>query len=228
MAAVAELDDDVKPLGMTCSSTDCPSGLHYFRPKPDRRRRGDQAPSSAGEDACDKEGDQAATHPVPRGPCRSCDADLVDWSRVIRRDLSEIGHTLEELQKERIRHHFWHKVIDERARRHAYRKGRTGLRVAAAHIIRKSVGEDGGFDGRQTALQGNVIFYGQHATASCCRKCIEEWHDVPRGRPLTKDEIAYLTELVLRYVEKRLPDLPEEPQKVPNLRVCPGPWKGQP
>ncbi|MCC6175750.1 MAG: DUF4186 family protein [Chloroflexi bacterium] len=227
MADAAAIDD-LKSLGMTCSSTDCKIGLHYFRPRPDRRRQAALAPGSAKQDDGDPEGDQAATHSVPRGPCRSCGADLVDWPRVIRRDPSDIAHTFEELQKERIRHHFWHRPFDEQAIRHAFRKGRAGLRVAAGHVIRKSVGDDGGFDGRQTSMQGNVIFYAQHSTGSCCRKCIEEWHDIPRGRPLTEDEIDYLTELVLMYLEKRLPDLPEEPQKVPNLRVLPGPWKFQP
>ncbi len=36
-------------------------------------------------------------------------------------------------------------------------------------------------DGRQTPREGNTIFYAQHATASCCRTCIEYWHGIPKN-----------------------------------------------
>src|SRR5215211_7684317 len=96
MTDTTTLPDELKPLGMTCTSTDCPSGLHYFRPKPDGRR-GSSVPG------------KTPKVPIPsRGPCRSCGADLVDWDRVTKRDLSDVAHTFEELRKERIRHYFWH------------------------------------------------------------------------------------------------------------------------
>jgi hypothetical protein len=153
----------------------------------------------------------------PRGPCRSCGVDLVDWDRVTRRDLADAAHTFEELRKERIRHYFWHIEIDERATRHARRKGNHGMRDAAENRIRRSVGADTGFDGRQTPPDGNALSYAQHATASCCRKCIEEWHAVPRGRPLTDQEVGYLTELVLLYIDERLPFLTDDGEKVPPM-----------
>lgn len=43
-------------------------------------------------------------------------------------------------------------------------------------------------DGRQTPWRGHPIFVAQHATACCCRGCLEKWHAIPRGRELTPEE----------------------------------------
>jgi hypothetical protein len=70
-------------------------------------------------------------------------------------------------------------------------------------------------DGMQTPWEGgNVIYYAQHGTATCCRKCVEEWHKIDRSRPLTEKEIQYLSELVMGYIRERLPSLTEEGEKV--------------
>jgi len=52
-----------------------------------------------------------------------------------------------------------------------------------------------------------IAHYGQHATATCCRKCIEVWHGIPRGRALTGEEMSYLAELLMAYISFKLPRL---------------------
>jgi hypothetical protein len=151
------------------------------------------------------------------GTCRECGASLVDWNRVHERNLEDVEHTFVELRRELIRHHFWHTEIDERAWNHARRKGGVALRATARHRIIKSVGpssDDNPWDGRQTPFEGNSLFYAQHATAACCRKCIEYWHAIPASRNLDAEEIDYLTALVVRYLDERLPHLPDGPQHV--------------
>jgi hypothetical protein len=49
-----------------------------------------------------------------------------------------------------------------------------------------------------------VYHYGQHATATCCRRCFEYWHGVPLERPLDSEHLEYATALVWRYIEERL------------------------
>jgi hypothetical protein len=132
--------------------------------------------------------------------------------------LSDANNTFQELRKERIRHHFWHIQIDPRAMNYAERKGRIALDERVDQVVRGAIGRDGGWDGRQTGMVGNPIYYGQHATATCCRKCVEEWHGIPRGRDLNEDEIAYLGALVRLYLRERLPDLSLEGKFVPPLR----------
>jgi hypothetical protein len=146
---------------------------------------------------------------------------LVDFDRVHQRRTDDVGYTFEALRRELIRHHFWHVEIDELARNHALRKGRKAQLPATEARIRSSVGKSSARlprDGQQTPFTGNVIYYAQHATACCCRKCIEYWHDIPRDRDLTEQEVGYLTDLAWRYIMERMPDLPEERQKVPSRR----------
>lgn len=178
-----------------CTSSDCGSGLHCFRQT--------RAMRSAGIS----------------GPCRSCGAELVDWHRIAKHDLRDVGYTFEALRKEMFRHYFWHLPLDVRAVNYALRKGKEGLLDATIRRIRSSVAMAEPFrDGLQTPRHGNPLYYGQHATATCCRHCIEEWHGVPQHTPLDEDTIRYFAELVERYVLDRIPDLPESPMKVPPIR----------
>lgn len=59
-------------------------------------------------------------------------------------------------------------------------------------------------DGRQTPWRGHPVFVAQHATATCCRGCIERWHGVPRGRALRRDEVARLVALLMVWLTVQL------------------------
>ncbi|WP_328742506.1 DUF4186 domain-containing protein [Streptomyces caniferus] len=37
-------------------------------------------------------------------------------------------------------------------------------------------------DGKQTPYRGHPVFVAQHATATCCRTCLQRWHEIPKGR----------------------------------------------
>ena len=85
--------------------------------------------------------------------------------------------------------------------------------------IRQAIGAASPYrDGYQTPYTRNAIYYAQHATASCCRKCVEYWHGIPEGHPLTDEEIDYLAALAWMYIEDRLPQLTEDGEKVPHIR----------
>lgn len=196
MLVAQESQETLKPLKITCTSTDCTNGLHCFR-----QTRKLLASSQ-------------------QGRCRTCGVELIDWNRVHKRNPADATYTFAALKYELVRHYFWHVEIDLRAVNHARRKGQIELWAAAEQRIRKAVGqEEPPLDGRQTPREGsgNVIYYAQHATASCCRKCIAEWHGIPRGRELTEDEIAYLTTLVILYIDERLPLLTLGREHVPRL-----------
>src|SRR3954447_24353616 len=45
-------------------------------------------------------------------------------------------------------------------------------------------------DGKQTPMQNHPIFVAQHATATCCRGCLEKWHGIPKEHALTSEEKA--------------------------------------
>lgn len=58
-------------------------------------------------------------------------------------------------------------------------------------------------DGRQTPLRGHPVFIAQHATATCCRGCLQKWHAVPRGRELTQQEIDYIVNVIEHWLNQQ-------------------------
>ena len=58
-------------------------------------------------------------------------------------------------------------------------------------------------DGKQTPFRGHPVFVAQHATA-CCRGCLEKWHRIPKGRPLTSDEEAYIVNVLERWLGEEM------------------------
>ncbi len=59
-------------------------------------------------------------------------------------------------------------------------------------------------DGKQTPFRGHPVFVAQHATACCCRGCLEKWHGIARGRALTPDEEAYVLKVLERWLHNEL------------------------
>jgi hypothetical protein len=51
-------------------------------------------------------------------------------------------------------------------------------------------------DGRQTPWRNHPVFVAQHATATCCRGCLEKWHRIERGHELTGDELDYVLAVI--------------------------------
>ena len=59
-------------------------------------------------------------------------------------------------------------------------------------------------DGKQTPMRGHPVFIAQHATATCCRGCIEKWHKFPQHRELTQTEQEYLVSVIMEWIKKQL------------------------
>jgi hypothetical protein len=59
-------------------------------------------------------------------------------------------------------------------------------------------------DGKQTPMRGHTVFIAQHATATCCRKCIQKWHGIEKGRALNPEEIDYVVALIMGWIEREL------------------------
>ena len=61
-------------------------------------------------------------------------------------------------------------------------------------------------DGKQTPMRGHPVFKAQHACACCCRGCLEKWHKIPKGRELRADEIDYIVNILMAWIEKNIKD----------------------
>lgn len=55
-------------------------------------------------------------------------------------------------------------------------------------------------DGKQTPFRGHPVFVAQHATACCCRGCLEKWHRIPQGRELSSEEQIYIRSVLERWL----------------------------
>jgi hypothetical protein len=58
-------------------------------------------------------------------------------------------------------------------------------------------------DGRQTPMRNHPAFIAQHATATCCRGCLEKWHGIPKGRPLSDAEIDYVVSVIRHWLAQQ-------------------------
>ncbi|MGV9249963.1 DUF4186 domain-containing protein [Streptomyces sp. NPDC003697] len=59
-------------------------------------------------------------------------------------------------------------------------------------------------DGRQTPYRGHPVFVAQHATATCCRTCLQRWHGIPKGRELSRAERAWVVDVICRWIQREL------------------------
>ncbi len=59
-------------------------------------------------------------------------------------------------------------------------------------------------DGKQTPMHGHPVFIAQHATATCCRSCLEKWHKIPQGRELSEEEQEYAVDVLMTWIERQM------------------------
>lgn len=80
----------------------------------------------------------------------------------------------------------------------AHARGFIGQRLAPARPAN---------DGQQTPMRKHPVFVAQHATATCCRGCLEKWHGIPRGRELTQEEQAHIERAIERWLRGQCPQV---------------------
>ena len=84
-------------------------------------------------------------------------------------------------------------------------RGMEVIREHAAELLARRVAPaEPAKDGKQTPYRGHPVFVAQHATATCCRTCLQRWHGIPKGRELTADEQAYAVDVICRWIESNL------------------------
>lgn len=58
-------------------------------------------------------------------------------------------------------------------------------------------------DGKQTPFRNHPVFVAQHATATCCRGCLEKWHRLPKGQPLSLEEQGHILAVIERWLKSQ-------------------------
>lgn len=59
-------------------------------------------------------------------------------------------------------------------------------------------------DGKQTPMKGHPVFIAQHATATCCRGCLNKWHKIPKDKTLTQEEQNYIVNIIMEWITRQL------------------------
>ena len=59
-------------------------------------------------------------------------------------------------------------------------------------------------DGKQTPMRNHPVFVAQHATATCCRKCLKKWHNIETGKELSVEQISYIVSVIMRWIRHEL------------------------
>lgn len=113
-----------------------------------------------------------------------------------------IDSILDNLSKSKFRSNF---RLNEKDKLYISEKGIETVRSHAYDFINKRLS---GLlipnDGKQTPMRGHPVFIAQHATATCCRKCLYKWHKINQNKRLTKEEVDYIVNVIMKWIQRNL------------------------
>ena len=90
-------------------------------------------------------------------------------------------------------------------KQYARQKGRNTILQHARDFVQKRIAPAViPNDGKQTPMRGHPVFLAQHATAVCCRGCIQKWHHFRTGHLLTQQEQDYLVGLIMCWIDQEM------------------------
>ncbi|WP_342753637.1 DUF4186 domain-containing protein [Pantoea sp. MBD-2R] len=103
-------------------------------------------------------------------------------------------------------------------------KGEACVKQHAADFIRERLAPaDPANDGKQTPMRGHPVFIAQHATATCCRGCLSQWHGIPQHTAMTPEQQAWAVEVILHWLRQEM----KRPAPAKKVRPKPKPKSGQ-
>lgn len=116
--------------------------------------------------------------------------------------MNDIDIMLYKLSKSKFRSSFH---LNNKMKEYVNNKGIDVIREHAYKFVMERLASDEiKNDGKQTPMRGHPVFIAQHASACCCRGCLEKWHHIPNGRKLTSDEVEYIVDLLMKWIMKEM------------------------
>ena len=114
--------------------------------------------------------------------------------------MQTIDQALDRLARSKFRSGF-HLTRKEQA--YLEEKGMEVMRRHAADFVRQKLAPaEPANDGRQTPMHGHPVFKAMHATACCCRGCLNKWYKVPLHRELTDSEQQRIVNLLMAWIRR--------------------------
>lgn len=114
-----------------------------------------------------------------------------------------IKYKLDSLSKSKFRSSFY---LNQKMKNYVKEKGIDKIKSDAYDFINKRLAPKYiKNDGKQTPMrQTHPVFIAQHATACCCRNCLEKWYKIEKGRELTKEEIDFIVNLLIEWITRKI------------------------
>lgn len=114
--------------------------------------------------------------------------------------MQTIEQALEKLEHSKFRSGF---RLTKKEKEYLSEKGMDTIRQHAGDFVRQKLSPaDPLNDGKQTPMHGHPVFKAMHATACCCRGCLNKWYKVPLHRELTESEQQRIVNLLMAWIEK--------------------------
>jgi hypothetical protein len=97
--------------------------------------------------------------------------------------------------------------LQQKERQYLHNKGLDEILQHAMDFIEKRLAPaEPANDGKQTPWRNHPVFVAQHATATCCRGCLEKWHAIARGNPLSPAEKLHVVEAIRKWLLQYEPE----------------------
>ena len=114
----------------------------------------------------------------------------------------DINNYLLKLQNSKFRSSFH---LSEKDKLYIQTKGLDTIKSHAYDFINKRLAPKTILnDGKQTSMRGHPVFIAEHATATCCRKCLFKWYHISPNRELTNNEIDFIVELIMSWIKNEI------------------------
>jgi hypothetical protein len=121
--------------------------------------------------------------------------------------MEDLDQRIERIGKHPFRARFH---LRGRDRATAVLRGPSAIRAHAHDLIAQRLAPaEPRNDGKQTPYRGHPVFVAQHATATCCRTCLQRNHGIAKGADLTAEHHGYVVDVICRWIERELEGEPE-------------------
>lgn len=115
--------------------------------------------------------------------------------------MQTIDEALEKLKGSKFRSSF---NLTKKERAYLEEKGIETIYSHAKDFVRKKLAPAYPInDGKQTPMHGHPVFKAMHATACCCRGCLNKWYKVPKGVELTESQQERIVNLLIAWIKKQ-------------------------
>ena len=115
--------------------------------------------------------------------------------------MQTIDEALDKLEKSKFRSGFY---LTKKERQYLDEKGIAVIRSHAQDFVRQKLSPAEPLnDGKQTPMHGHPVFKAMHATACCCRGCLNKWYKVPMHKELTETEQQKIINLLMAWIERQ-------------------------